>query len=170
MRKLSIVMLLVLMIFLFASCTQIKVEYEELSEGFSEGIEYSLESTGVCEYDLKTRSSGVVGKMKVWNDANYLYVELTALAPWTLTEAYFDWAESTAKLPRTNRVIDINLFDYKFFGNAQSTLFTVPRAGMPSTIVFAEAATFIKPKPSTISWLKWYLRDRQGVCIYKYSF
>lgn len=173
MKKLGIVMLFVLMVFLFASCAPSKTEYEELTEVWGEEEvvnEYSLAASGVYEANLKTRPSGVIGKMKVWSDANYLYAEFTANAPWKLTEVYFDWATSYGGLPRTNHWIDPKKFDYKFFGNDEIVLFKIPRAGMTSMIYFAEAATFVKPKESRFKWLRWYVRDRQGVCIYRYYF
>lgn len=172
MKKLGIVMLFALMVFLFASCAPSTIEYKELSEEWTEEIanEYSLAASGVYEVNLKTRPSGVVGKMKVWSDADYLYAEFTANAPWKLTEVYFDWAATIGALPRTYHRIDPRIFTYKWFGNDEVVLLQIPRAGMPSRIYFAEAATFVKPKESRFTWLRWYLRDRQGVCIYTYSF
>jgi len=173
MKKLGIVMLFVLMVFIFTSCAPSTIRYEELTEEWGEEEivnEYSLAASGVYEVNLKTRYAGIIGKMKVWSDASYLYVEFTANAPWKLTEVYFDWASTLAALPRTNRVINPRIFTYKWFGNDEVVLLQIPRAGMPSTIYFAEAATFVKPKDSKFTWISWYLRDRQGVCIYTYSF
>lgn len=173
MKKLGIVMLIVLVMLVFSSCAPSSVEYEELTEEWGEEEivhEYALAS-GLYEADLKTRHSGVIGKLKIWNDADYLYVEFSAIAPWKLTETYFDWASSLAGIPRNSyRRIDASLFDYKWTGNEESMLFTISRAGMPSTIRFAEASTFVKRQETPFSWIRWYLRDRQGVCIGTYSF
>jgi len=173
MKKLGIVMLFVLMVFLFASCAPSKTEYEDVTAEFGEEEafqEFSLSSSGVYEADLKTRPSGVIGHMKVWADSDYLYAEFTAKAPWKLTEVYFDWAANIGALPRTNHWINPKIFDYKWFGNDEIVLFKIPRAGMPSMIYFAEAATFVKLRTTQISWFRYYVRDRQGVCIYRYYF
>lgn len=173
MKKLGIVMLFVLTVFLFASCAPSNVEYEDLTTEFVEEEtvqEFSLSSNVVYEIDLKTRPSGVIGHMKVWADADYLYAEFTAKAPWKLTEVYFDWAATIGGLPRKNYWIDPKIFNYKWFGNDEVVLLQIPRADMPSTIYFAEATTFVKRETTQIRWLRWYVRDRQGVCIYRYYF